>query len=324
MNTILVTGGAGFIGSNLVDKLLENNYKVIVIDNMTENYSLKLKKANINKNIFCSNYKFYELDIREKEKLDEVFKQYNIDTIIHLAGLAGVRKSIEMPTIYEEVNGIGTQNILEEMKENNVKNIIFSSSSSVYGNRKQVPFSEDDNTDYQISPYAATKKADELFIHVYHNLYKINAIILRFFTVYGPRQRGDLAISKFVKAIVEDKPIQMYGEGNTSRDYTYIDDIISGIIKSLKYVETNQNVYEILNIGSSNPVTLKNMIKVIEEKVGKKAEIIQKPMQMGDVTTTYANIEKAKKIIGYEPKTNFSKGIENYVEWFYKNKELYD
>lgn len=324
MNTILVTGGAGFIGSNLVDKLLENNYKVIVIDNMTENYSLKLKKANINKNIFRSNYKFYELDIREKEKLDEVFKQYNIDTIIHLAGLAGVRKSIEMPTIYEEVNGIGTQNILEEMKENNVKNIIFSSSSSVYGNRKQVPFSEDDNTDYQISPYAATKKADELFIHVYHNLYKINAIILRFFTVYGPRQRGDLAISKFVKAIVEDKPIQMYGEGNTSRDYTYIDDIISGIIKSLKYVETNQNVYEILNIGSSNPVTLKNMIKVIEEKVGKKAEIIQKPMQMGDVTTTYANIEKAKKIIGYEPKTNFSKGIENYVEWFYKNKELYD
>ena len=172
MNTILVTGGAGFIGSNLVDKLLENNYKVIVIDNMTENYSLKLKKANINKNIFRSNYKFYELDIREKEKLDEVFKQYNIDTIIHLAGLAGVRKSIEMPTIYEEVNGIGTQNILEEMKENNVKNIIFSSSSSVYGNRKQVPFSEDDNTDYQISPYAATKKADELFIHVYHNLYK--------------------------------------------------------------------------------------------------------------------------------------------------------
>ena len=324
MKTVLITGGAGFIGSNLADRLLEENYEVIIIDNMTENYSVKLKNANINRNINHSHYHFYKVDIRNKEEMEQIFKENTIDSVIHLAGLAGVRKSIEEPILYEEVNGIGTQNILEVMKENKVKNLVFSSSSSVYGNRNQGPFKESDNTDYPISPYAATKKADELFIYTYHHLYKINAMLLRFFTVYGPRQRGDLAISKFVKAIFEDEPIQMYGDGTTSRDYTYIGDIIDGIWKSLKYLEKNEDIYEILNIGESTPITLKDMIKTIETKVGKKAKILQMPMQMGDVTTTYASIEKAKNMIGYAPKTSFEEGIEKFVKWFKENKDLYD
>ncbi len=324
MKTVLITGGAGFIGSSLADRLLEENYEVIIIDNMTENYSVKLKNANINRNINHSHYHFYKVDIRNKEEMEQIFKENTIDSVIHLAGLAGVRKSIEEPILYEEVNGIGTQNILEVMKENKVKNLVFSSSSSVYGNRNQGPFKESDNTDYPISPYAATKKADELFIYTYHHLYKINAMLLRFFTVYGPRQRGDLAISKFVKAIFEDEPIQMYGDGTTSRDYTYIGDIIDGIWKSLKYLEKNEDIYEILNIGESTPITLKDMIKTIETKVGKKAKILQMPMQMGDVTTTYASIEKAKNMIGYAPKTSFEEGIEKFVKWFKENKDLYD
>lgn len=208
-------------------------------------------------------------------------------------------------------------------KENNVKNIVFSSSSSVYGNRKTVPFKETDNTDYQISPYAATKKADELFLYVYHHLYKFNVMILRFFTVYGPRQRGDLAISKFVKSILEDKPIQMYGDGNTERDYTYIDDIIEGIQKSIEYLEKNKETYEILNIGESTPIKLIDMIKTIEEKTNKKALTEKLPMQAGDVNITYANIEKAKKLIGYKPKISFEVGIENFVKWFKENQHLY-
>lgn len=324
MKTVLITGGAGFIGSSLADRLLEENYEVIIIDNMTENYSVKLKNANINRNINHPHYHFYKVDIRNKEEMEQIFKENTIDSVIHLAGLAGVRKSIEEPILYEEVNGIGTQNILEVMKENKVKNLVFSSSSSVYGNRNQDPFKESDNTDYPISPYAATKKADELFIYTYHHLYKINAMLLRFFTVYGPRQRGDLAISKFVKAIFEDEPIQMYGDGTTSRDYTYIGDIIDGIWKSLKYLEKNEDIYEILNIGESTPITLKDMIKTIETKVGKKAKILQMPMQMGDVTTTYASIEKAKNMIGYAPKTSFEEGIEKFVKWFKENKDLYD
>lgn len=324
MKTVLITGGAGFIGSNLADRLLEENYEVIIIDNMTGNYSVNLKNANINRNINHPHYHFYKVDIRNKEEMQQIFKENTIDSVIHLAGLAGVRKSIEEPILYEEVNGIGTQNILEVMKENKVKNLVFSSSSSVYGNRNQGPFKESDNTDYPISPYAATKKADELFIYTYHHLYKINAMLLRFFTVYGPRQRGDLAISKFVKAIFEDEPIQMYGDGTTSRDYTYIGDIIDGIWKSLKYLEKNEDIYEILNIGESTPITLKDMIKTIETKVGKKAKILQMPMQMGDVTTTYASIEKAKNMIGYAPKTSFEEGIEKFVKWFKENKDLYD
>lgn len=323
MKNYLITGAAGFIGSHLADQLLKLGHHIIAIDNMIENYSLKLKEDNIKKNLKNKNYQFYRIDIRNKDNLQQLFKREKIDVVIHLAGLAGVRKSIDNPIIYEEVNCIGTQNILECMKEHNIKNIIFSSSSSVYGNRTEIPFKETDRTDMQISPYAATKKADELFLYVYHNLYNINTMILRFFTVYGPRQRGDLAISKFVKAILENKPIEMYGDGSTSRDYTYIDDIIDGILKSIKYVETNNNVYEILNLGNSNPIKLKDMIRTIEMAINKKAIIINKPMQQGDVNITYAQIDKAKKLIQYEPKTDFITGINLFVKWFIQNKTLY-
>ena len=323
MKNYLITGAAGFIGSHLADQLLKLGHHIIAIDNMIENYSLKLKEDNIKKNLKNKNYQFYRIDIRNKDNLQQLFKHEKIDVVIHLAGLAGVRKSIDNPIIYEEVNCIGTQNILECMKEHNIKNIIFSSSSSVYGNRTEIPFKETDRTDMQISPYAATKKADELFLYVYHNLYNINTMILRFFTVYGPRQRGDLAISKFVKAILENKPIEMYGDGSTSRDYTYIDDIIDGILKSIKYVETNNNVYEVLNLGNSNPIKLKDMIRTIEIAINKKAIIINKPMQQGDVNITYAQIDKAKKLIQYEPKTDFITGINLFVKWFIQNKTLY-
>ena len=319
MKNYLITGGAGFIGSNLADKLLSENNSVIVLDNMTENYSLKLKEANINRIINNENYNFYKADMRNRSEIDQIFKANEIATVIHLAGLAGVRNSIDTPLLYEEVNCMGTQNILDCMRENNIKNIVFASSSSVYGNRKREPFKETDDTDYPISPYAATKKADELFLYVYHNLYKFNTMILRFFTVYGPRQREDLAISKFVKAILEDNAIQMYGDGSTARDYTYVDDIIDGIEKSIKYLQDKDEVYEILNIGESTPITLKDMIKTIEDKVGKKAKIDQLPMQAGDVNITYANIEKAKKLIGYQPKVSFEEGIENFVKWFKEN-----
>lgn len=319
MKKYLITGGAGFIGSNLADKLLSENNSVIVLDNMMENYSLKMKEKNINRNINNKNYKFYKADIKNKTEIEEIFKENKINTVIHLAGLAGVRNSIDTPLMYEEVNCMGTQNILDCMKDNNVKNIVLASSSSVYGNREKGPFKETDDTDHPISPYAATKKADELFLYVYHNLYKFNTMVLRFFTVYGPRQREDLAISKFVKAILEDDTIQMYGDGTTFRDYTYVDDIVDGIQKSINYLQDKNDVYEILNIGESTPIMLKDMIKTIENKIGKKAKIEQLPMQAGDVNITYANIEKAKKLIGYQPKVSFEDGIEKFVKWFKDN-----
>ena len=210
------------------------------------------------------------------------------------------------------------------MKEHNVKNGVFASSSSVYGNCKEVPFREDMIVDYAISPYAATKKANEVMAHVYHKLFDINIIMLRFFTVYGPKQRPDLAINKFTRLMLEGKEIPMFGDGTTSRDYTYIDDIVDGIIKSCNYCMNNQDVYEILNIGNSSPTTLKEMINTIGQALGIEPKIKQLPMQPGDVDRTYADVSKAKTLIGYEPKTTFKEGIENFVKWYKENKNLYE
>lgn len=242
---------------------------------------------------------------------------------MHLAAMAGVRPSIENPVLYQEVNCMGTQNILEEMKEHNVKNLVMASSSSVYGNCKEVPFREDMVVDYAISPYAATKKANEVMTHVYHKLYNMNVIMLRFFTVYGPKQRPDLAINKFTRLMLNDEEIPMFGDGTTSRDYTYIDDIVDGIKKSCEYVMNNEKVYEILNLGNSSPVSLKEMILNIGEALDKQPKIKQLPMQPGDVERTYADVSKAKKMIGYEPKVPFKQGIANFVEWYKNNKEMY-
>lgn len=316
MKTYLVTGGAGFIGSTLSEKLIEEGNKVVVIDNFCDFYNPKIKENNIKNLVKNNNFKLYRDDIRDKEAIKRIFHENDIEMVIHLCAMAGVRPSIENPILYQDVNCMGTQNILEEMKLCDLDKLIMASSSSVYGNCKQVPFTEDMIVDFAISPYAATKKANEVMTHVYHKLYNMNVIMLRFFTVFGPRQRPDLAINKFTKMILENEEIPMYGDGTTYRDYTYIDDIIDGICKSIDYIEREENIYEIINLGNSSPIQLKDMIDVIARLLKKKVKIKQLPMQPGDVEKTYASIDKAKKLIGYSPTTSFEEGIEKFIKWY--------
>jgi len=323
MSDFLITGGAGFIGSSLSEELIKQGNKVIAIDNFCDFYNPKIKEYNIKKLLGNKNFKLYRKDIRDRQALKEIFDENNIDIVMHLAAMAGVRPSIENPILYQEVNCMGTQNILETMKEHNVKNLVMASSSSVYGNCKEIPFREDMVVDFAISPYAATKKANEVMTHVYHKLFDMNVIMLRFFTVYGPKQRPDLAINKFTRLMLNNEEIPMFGDGTTSRDYTYIDDIVDGIIKSCNYVLENKNVYEILNIGNSSPTSLKEMINTIAKVLEVEPKIKQLPMQPGDVDRTYADISKAKELIGYNPKTSFKEGIEKFVKWYKINKGLY-
>lgn len=316
MKTYLITGGAGFIGSSLADDLLEKNNRVVVIDNFCDFYDPQIKENNIKNALKNDNYKLYRGDIRDKELLNKIFSENNIDIVVHLAAMAGVRPSIENPVLYQEVNCLGTQNILECMKEKRIMNLVMASSSSVYGNSKTVPFKETDIVDFAISPYAATKKANEVMTHVYHKLYNMNVIMLRFFTVYGPRQRPDLAINKFTRLMLEGKKIPMFGDGSTSRDYTYIGDIVDGIERSVNYCLNNSNVYEILNLGNSSPVSLKEMINIIGKCLNVVPDIEELPMQPGDVDRTYACIDKAKDMIGYNPQTPFEEGIKKFVKWY--------
>ena len=318
LKNYFITGGAGFIGSTLTEHLLTEGNNVITIDNFCNFYNPQLKEKNIKFFIKNPRYKIYRNDIRNREILNKIFKENNIDIVVHLAAMAGVRPSIENPILYQEVNTIGTQNLLETMRTYNIKKGIFASSSSVYGNCKMIPFNEEMIVDYAISPYAATKKANEVMAHVYHSLFDMDIVMLRFFTVYGPKQRPDLAINKFTKLMTNDSPIPMYGNGKTSRDYTYIDDIIDGIIKSCNYIMNNKNVYEILNLGSSSPITLINMINTIGKILNKNPIIKHLNMQPGDVEITFADISKAKKLINYEPKTTFEEGIRKFVEWYKK------
>lgn len=316
MKTYLITGGAGFIGSTLSEKLINLNNKVIVVDNFCDYYDPKIKEKNIQNLQNNKNFCLYKVDIRDLAQMDEIFQHHNIDCIVHLAAMAGVRPSIENPILYQSVNGMGTQNILEIAHKYNVKNLVMASSSSVYGNCSEVPFKETFVVDYAISPYAATKKANEVMAHVYHHLYDINIIMLRFFTVYGPKQRPDLAINKFTRLMLEGREIPMFGDGTSSRDYTYVDDIVDGIIKSVKYNFDNDNVYEIINLGNSSPVSLKEMINTIAEVLNVEPQITQLPMQPGDVEKTYADISKARKMIGYNPKVSFKEGITKFIEWY--------
>ncbi len=315
----LVTGAAGFIGSSLSKRLLEEENKVIGIDNFCDFYNPQIKERNIKEFEENPNFKLYRVDIRDKGKIDNIFETEKIDVVVHLAAMAGVRPSIENPILYQEVNCNGTQNILEAMKKNNVLNLVMASSSSVYGNCKQVPFKETMVVDYAISPYAATKKANEVMTHVYHKLFNMNVIMLRFFTVYGPKQRPDLAINKFTRLMLEGKTIPMFGDGTTSRDYTYITDIVDGIVRSAEYVLNNEDVYEVLNLGNSSPVSLMEMIDTIGKVLGVSPSIEKLPMQPGDVDRTYADISKAKEIIGYEPKVTFEEGIKNFALWYKEN-----
>ncbi|MGG1920492.1 GDP-mannose 4,6-dehydratase [Chryseobacterium sp. NRRL B-14798] len=339
----LVTGGSGFIGSHLIEKLLKNGHSVINIDNFDNFYDYQVKIKNtlesIGKNsdfefsdketdiprlvslTHSDQYSLYWQDIRDLKGLENIFKNHHIDMVIHLAALAGVRPSIERPLEYEEVNVRGTMNLWELCKDFHIKKFICASSSSVYGNNEKIPFAETDNVDNPISPYAATKKSGEIIGHVYHNLYHIDMIQLRFFTVYGPRQRPDLAIHKFTKLISENQEIPFYGDGNTARDYTYVDDIIDGITKSILYLENNSGIYEIVNLGENQVITLSAMVATIEKVLGKSAIKKILPMQPGDVTKTNADITKAKDLIGYNPATDFQNGIKKFVEWFLRKRQ---
>ena len=302
----LITGSAGFVGSHLADKLISLGHRVIGIDNFDNFYAKNIKKHNILSAIKNPNFIFIEADITHQNELFDVFSKYNFDCVIHLAAKAGVRPSIKYPSEYFKVNVDGTVSILEAMKQFGVKKLINASSSSVYGNNPKVPFSETDSVDYPISPYAASKKAGELVCHTYHHLYGFDIFCLRFFTVYGPRQRPDLAIHKFTEKIINSQPIDVYGDGSTARDYTYIDDIIQGICLAIEKVKG----YEIINIGESKTISLSKMISVIEEKLNKKAIVNRLPMQPGDVNLTNADISKAKQILGYNPIWKFEKRIE--------------
>lgn len=317
MRHALVTGGAGFIGSHLVDKLLEEGWKVTVIDNFDPFYSVEIKKSNINPHLNNKNYKLIEKDIRDIEGLNASLDD-EYDLIVHLAARAGVRPSIDDPVGYQDVNVKGTQNMLELARKLDIKHFVFASSSSVYGISPHIPWREDNHILEPISPYAATKVAGELLGHVYSHLYDIRFVALRFFTVYGPRQRPDLAIHKFTKLIIEDKPIPMFGDGDTMRDYTYIDDIIDGIRSAIKYSKTK---YEIINLGNNRTVSLKELINAIEDTVGKKAKITNFLSQPGDVPTTYADVEKAKILLGYSPKTDILTGLSLFHRWLTETKK---
>ena len=334
----LVTGGSGFIGSHLVEQLLKNGHSVINLDNFDDFYNYRIKIQNtldsleisapinfkeksidIQRLIFqtsSENYQLYYQDIRDLRGLQDIFRKHKIDVVIHLAALAGVRPSIENPLEYQAVNIAGSMNMWEVCRKFKVNKFVCASSSSVYGNNEKIPFSESDAVDHPISPYAATKKSVEILGHVYHSLYNIDMVQLRFFTVYGPRQRPDLAIYKFTKLISENQEIPYFGDGTTARDYTFIDDIVQGIMNAIQFVETHQNIYEIINLGENEVITLDKMLSTIEENLAKKAIKKNLPMQLGDVQKTNADITKARQLINYEPKTNFENGIKIFVEWF--------
>jgi len=335
MKNYIVTGAAGFIGSHVTQRLLEMGMTVFAIDNFCDFYNPAIKWKNVDeiskKVTGEGSFHLFEGDIRDKEFLNAVIKdvgEVNGDdadsTMIHIAAMAGVRPSLENPSLYEEVNMGGTLNLLNLCKNSGINKFLFASSSSIYGNNKKVPFSEDDPVDHPISIYAATKKAGELLCNVYSHLYGIKTICLRFFTVYGARQRPDLAIHKFTDLITKGLPIPLFGDGTSRRDYTYIDDIMDGTFKAIERLE-NQDFevnFEVYNLGESRTVELSHLVKLIETETGKKAVIKSKPMQPGDVNITFADISRARKILGYSPQTAIEDGIKSFVKWYRREKGI--
>jgi UDP-glucuronate 4-epimerase len=308
---ILITGGAGFIGSTCAKKLIDRGDKIIIIDNFNNYYDPKLKYDRIKIFLKGYNFKLYKGDIRDTKLLEKLFKKEKPDKVIHLAAMAGVRNSLKNPLLYEDVNIRGTINLLEMAVKYKIKNFVFASSSSVYGNNKKTPFSESDSVDTPISPYAATKKATELISHVYNHIYGLNVTALRYFTVYGPWGRPDMALFLFTNAIMKGKPIKVFNRGKMSRNFTYIDDIVSGTIRVLDKCKG----YNLMNIGGDKEETLMNYIKTIEKWTGKTAKKKMMPMQPGDVPKTVADIRKIRKL-GWKPTTRIEKGIRNFVEWY--------
>ncbi|WP_036226258.1 NAD-dependent epimerase/dehydratase family protein [Mesoaciditoga lauensis] len=311
---ILVTGGAGFIGSSLCDKLIERGDYVINLDNLNNYYDPKIKWQNIQEVINSPNYKLYVGDVRDRKILSQIFEVEKPGVVVHLAAMAGVRNSLKDPLDYVDVDVKGTVNLLEFSRKYGIEKFVFGSSSSVYGKNTKVPFKEDDPLEGQVSPYAASKRAGEIYCQTYSEMYNMKISCLRFFTVYGPRQRPEEAIHLFTKLISEGKPIPVFGDGTSKRDYTYVDDVVEGIIKA---IDTDYE-FEIFNIGNSGTITLENLIKLLESTIGKKAIIDRKPFQLGDVQITYADISKARKILRYEPKTKIEEGVKKFWEWYKK------
>ena len=314
MKVILITGAAGFIGSHLADRLLSEGYHVVGIDNFNDFYDPKIKERNIEEVKKNKDFKLFRQDVLNFEDLKRIFLKEKPQKVVHLAARAGVRPSIVNPFLYTKVNILGTVNLLKLSVDYKVKQFIFGSSSSVYGNSKKHPFTEDDPCDAIISPYGASKKAAEFWVESFWRTYGLKSIVLRVFTVYGPRGRPDMAPALFTRAILEGRSIDQFGNGSSSRDYTYIDDIIEGVLKVL-----NRDLeFEIFNLGNNHPITLSDFISTIEQVMGKKAKIQKMPKQPGDVEKTWANIVKAKKLLDWQPKTQIKSGLEIYIQWLRK------
>ena len=309
---VLVTGAAGFIGSHLVERLLSRGHSVVGIDNFNAFYDPRIKERNISAALDNSSFDLVRGDILDQALLEETFSRFNPERVVHLAAWAGVRPSIQNPAIYQSVNVEGTTNILQACRHHAVDHLVFASSSSVYGNRDEIPFRETDSVSRPISPYAATKATGELLAYTWHHLFGLNVHCLRFFTVYGPRQRPEMAIAKFTKAIVENRPITLFGDGTSARDYTYIEDIIDGVEASINRVSG----YEIINLGNSTPTLLSALVSKISDSLGIEPKIEYLPMQPGDVMQTFASVERAARLLDYQPKVSTSQGIRAYVDWF--------
>jgi UDP-glucuronate 4-epimerase len=315
-STVLITGGAGFIGSHVAENLVAEGYRVICIDDFNDYYDPRIKWENVAGLQARPEFRLVKGDITDNETLEKLFSAWKIDQVVHLAARAGVRSSLRQPALYEKVNVGGTINLLEQCIKHQVKKFIFGSSSSVYGEQDKIPFSEEDRIERPISPYAATKRAAELICYTYHHLYQLPVTCLRFFTVYGPRQRPEMAIHKFTSLIYQRQPIPLYGDGSSSRDYTFISDIISGVRAAM----SRDFGYEIINLGNSSPIQLKELVRLIEDALGLKARIDFQPPQSGDVTRTYADISKAQKLLGYHPQVPIEEGIALFVDWFKRRR----
>ena len=313
-NKILVTGAAGFIGSHLVDRLLAKGYQVVGVDNFNDYYDPKIKEENLKEALKSAEFKLYRINILDFEKVLKIFKKEKPDKVLHLAARAGIRPSIMNPLLYGQVNVLGTVNLLKIAVESKIEQFIFGSSSSVYGESKQLPFTEDNPCENIISPYGASKRSAEFFVETFYRNFGLKSVILRFFTVYGPRGRPDMAPALFANAILRGKTINQFGNGSTSRDYTYIDDITEGIIKSL----ASKSDFEIINLGNNHPVTLSEFIATLEKIIGKRAKVVILPKQSGDVEITWADTSKAKKLLGWQAETSLKLGLEKYKQWLKK------
>jgi UDP-glucuronate 4-epimerase len=314
--SILVTGGAGFIGSHLVERLLAEGYGVVALDNFDSFYDPAIKRANTVAASADENYRLVEGDIRDAGMLADLFAAETFDAVVHLAARAGVRPSIEDPVLYSSVNLDGTTRLLEACRRHDVRRFIFGSSSSVYGNNRKVPFSEADPVDHPISPYAATKKAGEVICHSFHHLFGMDITCLRFFTVYGPRQRPEMAIHKFARLMQEGQEIEQYGDGGSARDYTYVGDIVEGVVRSLRRCSG----YRILNLGGSQTLTLKELVQKIGDGLGVSPRVKQLPMQPGDVMRTWADITRAERQLEWSPEVQIDDGLRYFLQWFQEQR----